>query len=90
MAIKRPCRRSGTGVKCLECSRAEAQGARRQPGRGRSRRARIAARTLRGFEIESGAVREANATGKDYKLENFEAPFSRYLSAETSQASQPA
>jgi hypothetical protein len=51
--------------------------------------ARKLARMLRPFGITSGTVRVLGETGKGYKLEAFEPAFSRYLSAETSHASQP-
>jgi len=48
------------------------------------------ARMLGPFGIKSGTVRVEGETGKGYRREDFEAVFSRYLTAETSQASQPA
>jgi hypothetical protein len=48
------------------------------------------ARMLRPFGVEPITVREGPATGKGYKREDFDAAFSRYLSPQASQASQPA
>ena len=48
------------------------------------------ARMLRGFGISPATVRANGRNGKGYSREDAEAAFSRYLSTETSHASQPA
>jgi hypothetical protein len=48
------------------------------------------ARMLRGFGVSPATVRADGRNGKGYSREDAEAAFSRYLSPETSHASQPA
>jgi hypothetical protein len=48
------------------------------------------ARMLRGFDVSPATVRADGRNGKGYSREDAEAAFFRYLSPETSHASQPA